>query len=244
MAAPNIYHFHPVTGVMTGIGSADPSPKEPGVWIVPAYATRETPPEVPSGQIAVRDGDSWTAAEDHRGEVHWINGMQVTIDEIGPLPAGISEAPPEAGEGQEVVWQNGAWAILADHRGEIWYTGPNAPFIVDFLGDPAQHGLVSVNPAIDVDVEELPPLERHLTKRQVNAALILAGQVDPDAFVEAAIALIGDATQRALALNDWRYAPYYERNHPLFNDPAMLAATGLSEPDIDGLWLTALGTPV
>lgn len=240
MAAPNVYHFHPGTGVLTGIGSADPSPKEPGVWIVPANATRETPPEVPAGHVAVRDGNAWTVAEDHRGEVHWINGKQVMIDEIGPLPDGVSEEPPEAGEDQQTVWQDGAWAIVEDHRGEIWYTGPNAPFVVDFLGDPAQHGLVSANPAAADDQSELPPLERHLTKRQINAALIVAGQTDPDGFIETAIASIGDATQRALALNDWRYAPYYERNHPLFNDPAMLTATSLSGQDIDDLWLVAL----
>lgn len=83
------------------------------------------------------------------------------------------------------------------------------------------------------------PLDQTLTKRQVNTALILSGNTDPDGFIEAAIATIADDTQRALALNDWRYAPYYERNHPLFNDPAMLAATNMTAQQVDDLWALA-----
>ena len=40
---------------------AEPSPMEPGVWLVPAFATLTEPPEVPAGMIAVFDpaSDSW-----------------------------------------------------------------------------------------------------------------------------------------------------------------------------------------
>lgn len=87
------------------------------------------------------------------------------------------------------------------------------------------------------------PLSLSLTKRQINAALILAGHTDPDTFIETAITAIEDATARALALNDWRYAPYYDRSHPLFNNLAMLTATGMTSQDIDALWLLAIDQP-
>tara|TARA_R100000365_G_C2747452_1_gene77376 strand:- start:3818 stop:4450 length:633 start_codon:yes stop_codon:yes gene_type:complete len=87
------------------------------------------------------------------------------------------------------------------------------------------------------------PLTLTLSKRQINAALILAGHTDPDAFIEAAIGTIEDATARALALNDWRHAPHYEREHPLFNNPAMLAATEMSTQEIDDLWTLATQQP-
>jgi hypothetical protein len=39
-----IFHYHPETGAFLGDGVADPSPLEPGVWLIPAHATAEEPP--------------------------------------------------------------------------------------------------------------------------------------------------------------------------------------------------------
>lgn len=41
----DIYHYDPDTGDFIGIGTADESPMEPGVYLVPAHATRVLPPE-------------------------------------------------------------------------------------------------------------------------------------------------------------------------------------------------------
>ncbi|MAN78375.1 MAG: hypothetical protein CML24_14605 [Rhizobiales bacterium] len=90
-----------------------------------------------------------------------------------------------------------------------------------------------------VEPEPTDPLTLSLSKRQVNAALILAGHTDPDAFIETAIATITDDTARALALNDWRFAPYYKREHPLLNDPDILTAAGFTPDDVDDLWAVA-----
>lgn len=89
--------------------------------------------------------------------------------------------------------------------------------------------------------EPVDPLTLTLTKRQVNAAMIIGGQVtDPDAAIEGAISQVQDPIQRALSLNDWRHAPYYERQHDLFNDPDLLAAMNMTPQQVDQLW--QLGT--
>lgn len=52
-----IFHFDPVTREYLGTSVADESPLEPGVFLVPAYATENKPPAVGEGQRAVFDGE-------------------------------------------------------------------------------------------------------------------------------------------------------------------------------------------
>jgi hypothetical protein len=56
----NIYNYHPVTGGFLGASEADESPLEPGVFLVPAYATEKEPPAAPEGKQAVWSGEEWT----------------------------------------------------------------------------------------------------------------------------------------------------------------------------------------
>lgn len=54
-----IYHLHPATGVFLGVGQADESPLEPGVFLLPAHSTAIEPPTFGEGQRAVFDGAAW-----------------------------------------------------------------------------------------------------------------------------------------------------------------------------------------
>ena len=90
----------------------------------------------------------------------------------------------------------------------------------------------------------LGPADYRLTKRQIKRALIELGiSNDPDGFIRGVIGKIPDAKQQALALTDWEDAPYYDRKNPLFNDPALLAAAGMSPAQVDMIWMHAKDLP-
>lgn len=56
----NVYHYHPTTGEYVGQSEADPSPLEPGVFLVPAYATSVAPPSTcTEGYFIAWDGNAW-----------------------------------------------------------------------------------------------------------------------------------------------------------------------------------------
>jgi len=69
-----IFHYHPETGVFLGEGTADPSPLEPGQWLVPAHATTATPPTAQEGEQTL-----------------WVNGTW----QVQPIPEPEPEPGPE-----------------------------------------------------------------------------------------------------------------------------------------------------
>lgn len=54
-----IYHYHPDSGEYMGTGVADPSPLEPGVWLIPANATQVIPPLPTAGKVRRWSGAEW-----------------------------------------------------------------------------------------------------------------------------------------------------------------------------------------
>ncbi|MBT0961670.1 hypothetical protein [Denitromonas iodatirespirans] len=55
----DIYHYHPDSGEFIGVSIADPSPLEPGTYLIPAFATSAPPPEPELGKIAAWVGGAW-----------------------------------------------------------------------------------------------------------------------------------------------------------------------------------------
>lgn len=86
--------YNPMTGEYMGTTEADVSPLEPGVYHMPANATETPPPATDAREAAVWDGQAWRVAADHRGATGYVNGVEMTIQNIGPLPDGWSDAPP------------------------------------------------------------------------------------------------------------------------------------------------------
>jgi hypothetical protein len=54
-----IWHYDPDSGLLLGDGIADPSPLEPGVWLVPAHATTAAPPDPVADKDIIWDGAAW-----------------------------------------------------------------------------------------------------------------------------------------------------------------------------------------
>ena len=110
-------------------------------------------------------------------------------------------------------------------------------------------GLFKTAAQVQSEVQALPvetpltPLEQLLTKRQINAALIDSGVLDPETFILTAINTIVDDTVKATVLNDWQNAPAFTRDSVMFNDTTMLAAVNMDKAQIDQLWTLAVTKP-
>lgn len=91
-----VHHYDSVTGEYLESVDAQESPLEPGVFLVPAYATQQAPPAAIAGHVWCWRENAWNAVEDHRGERLWdASGAEVTVRGLGPLPEGLSASPPE-----------------------------------------------------------------------------------------------------------------------------------------------------
>ncbi|OQS45635.1 tail fiber assembly protein [Chromobacterium violaceum] len=82
-----VYAYHPQTGEYQGPTAADPSPLQPGVWLLPAYSTELQPPVAAERQTAVfRDG-GWTLSPDWRAVKLW------SVDTAQPVQARLGDTP-------------------------------------------------------------------------------------------------------------------------------------------------------
>lgn len=107
-----IYHYHPEHNYFISEDLADPSPLEPGVWLIPAHATSVEPPSTNDGEVAIFDGTSWSVIEDKRGVYYNYEFPEPEVNNnphVAPLNA-TREVPPEVGENQYLTWDDG-WVI-------------------------------------------------------------------------------------------------------------------------------------
>lgn len=54
-----IHHYNAQNGEYLGEGQADESPLEPGVFLVPAHATKTAPPAAVAGKVRAFEGGAW-----------------------------------------------------------------------------------------------------------------------------------------------------------------------------------------
>lgn len=59
----NVYAYHPESGEYLGTVPAQESPREPGVWLIPAWATEKKPPKEKAGYLRVWTGKRWKQTE-------------------------------------------------------------------------------------------------------------------------------------------------------------------------------------
>ena len=91
------YNIDSVTHEYTGRESAQENPKRPGEYLIPANSTLTEPPEIREGYARVWNGETWSYAEDHRGQTIWQDHeICRTVSGLGPLPEGWTiERPAE-----------------------------------------------------------------------------------------------------------------------------------------------------
>ncbi|MBK1683381.1 hypothetical protein [Rhodoferax fermentans] len=107
-----IYNFDQKTGELVFESQADESPLEPGVALIPAYATDIKPPKAGAHEAAVFVDAKWHKKPDWRGVVLFstTDGSSVVLSELDKTPDGVgaTEWPrPSASH----IWKNGAWAL-------------------------------------------------------------------------------------------------------------------------------------
>jgi hypothetical protein len=107
-----IYHYHPDYKVYLGSSDADESPLEPGVFLIPAYATELEPPECDESEVPVFDGSSWSIIDNCSGVYYSTDTGNVIYHQdplISPENA-TKEVPPEVPEGFYLTW-DGSWEL-------------------------------------------------------------------------------------------------------------------------------------
>jgi len=107
-----IYSYHPEYKTYLGSSDADPSPLEPGVFLVPAHVTEIEPPQCLDCEILVFNGISWDIIENCCGTYYSIPYGQ-SIEHNNPLEPpenSTKEKPPEVPEGFYLEW-NDQWEI-------------------------------------------------------------------------------------------------------------------------------------
>jgi len=117
-----IYDYHPETGEALNPAGREArlSPKDAAegreVYLIPAQATTEAPPETGPKEAAVFNPTTkiWAVVPDHRGAIHYDpdGGAESTVTELGVVPE-ITEPPPSAGL-YRPKWDGEAWVEGAD----------------------------------------------------------------------------------------------------------------------------------
>lgn len=109
--APRVCNVHRGTGEYISVGEADPSPLEPGVWVLPAHCYQLDPPVLEPGFAALlnRDSTDWVLVTDHRGATVYSTetGEPRQWLALGDLPEGYTLQAPES---EFDTWQGDKWA--------------------------------------------------------------------------------------------------------------------------------------
>lgn len=94
-------------GLYVGPTTADESPLEPGVFLIPGGCVEVAPPEAPQGKIQHWNGKRWQLLDYFNGLIVYNTGTRepLTLNGVGPIPNGFTVLRPQSGQ----VWKNGRW---------------------------------------------------------------------------------------------------------------------------------------
>lgn len=170
----SIYNYDAQTKEFVSASTADESPLEKGVYLLPSNATYDTPPVVIGKQVAVFESSSWVVKDDYRGTTYWLNGVEYTIVDIGIAPpnGSTAEKPPLT----QAEKKNSKWAEIKNERdrriqsggykvGELWFHS-------DTFSRTQQMGLVMMGAGIPANT-----LWKTMDGTFITMTQALAGQI-------------------------------------------------------------------
>lgn len=203
--APVITNFSPTTREFWGADYADPSPLEPGVWLVPAQAILGEAPSAPAGHVMVlaADGAAWEAVEDHRGKNVFSTATKAgeTWEMLGALPEGYTLTAPASDYDE---WDGEEW--VEDEASRLAALKANAVKKKTLLNQLATSNTTRLGFAVELGIasdQEVADLKAWKTY------MVLLGRVDLSTSLPAA--------------TDWPEAPVGD------DVDAWLAAQGFEE---------------
>lgn len=103
-----VYQTNVKTGEYVGEVQADESPLEDDVWLIPAGAYEDEPPEAVEGKTIIRSDEDWVLVDDFRGlEVYEkATGQSKEWDKIGPISAEYTKKKPNT---EADIWDGRKW---------------------------------------------------------------------------------------------------------------------------------------
>ena len=117
----NYFSYNPTTGAYIGQGVANPSPLEPGEYLIPAYATTVQPPTPGVGQYAAFINGTWELLSPWyctvqgtvwEGESYNIGELMTSSDGTQPTNS-TNLLPPTPANGQTLQWSGSAWVLAS-----------------------------------------------------------------------------------------------------------------------------------
>ena len=95
---PLVYNYNPDTKEFTGASRANESPREPGVFLLPANATFKPAPGAGPGQVVLWNGTDWDKIIDKRKK-EWYdpsNGRRVNVNNPNADTSNLVDTKPPA----------------------------------------------------------------------------------------------------------------------------------------------------
>ncbi|MFK0311298.1 tail fiber assembly protein [Pseudomonas sp. NPDC090233] len=138
-------------GEFVGTVTADPSPLEPGTWLLPAHSYAIELPEIQDGFAPVigLNGAIWQQVEDHRGAtVYSTQTREAQVwQTLGALPIDLTLQEPNT---QFDVWVDGGWKVDQAAQNAVLYQ--NMLHKRDLLSQFASYRINPLQDAVDLNL--------------------------------------------------------------------------------------------
>ncbi|MCK2122108.1 tail fiber assembly protein [Pseudomonas sp. PNPG3] len=175
VVAPQVSNYSPYTREFKGVSVADPSPMEPGVWLIPGLSVIGVAPEASPGHVMVLDADgrTWYEVEDHRGKtVYSVETQDPFVWEaLGAIPETHTLLAPE---GQFKEWDGDEW--VDDEAAKAAALAANAVYKQRLLTQLANENITRLNTAVRLDMATDAEIE---ALHDWEVYLVLLGRLSP-----------------------------------------------------------------